>query len=103
MQEKRRHPRVTVSIPVVCEIPDKPPLSAVVTDLSVGGLSIQAEWAAPAFGTQLTIVGDFPGAPGVRLPAVVRWTKPGGFGVQFGLLGARETHLLTTLVHRSRD
>jgi hypothetical protein len=53
----------------------------------------------PTFGTELTLVGRLPGAKkDVRLPAVVRWTKPGGFGVQFGLLGALETHLISELM-----
>jgi len=54
---------------------------------------------SPAFGTELTIVGTLPGAKkDLRLPAIVRWTKPGGFGVQFGLLGALETHVLSELM-----
>jgi hypothetical protein len=54
---------------------------------------------SPAFGTELTIVGTRPGAKkDLRLPAVVRWNKPGGFGVQFGLLGALETHVLSELM-----
>jgi len=32
----------------------------------------------------------------LRLPGVVRWAKPNGFGVQFGSLGARETHAILT-------
>jgi hypothetical protein len=36
----------------------------------------------------------------MKLPAVVRWNKPGGFGVQFGLLGAKETHSLAQLLKR---
>jgi type IV pilus assembly protein PilZ len=32
------------------------------------------------------------------LPAVVRWTRQDGMGVQFGLLGARETHAITEVV-----
>jgi type IV pilus assembly protein PilZ len=49
----------------------------------------------PAFGTKLTIACRLPGSSEVsRLPGVVRWAKPGGFGVQFGLLGARETHFI---------
>jgi hypothetical protein len=54
---------------------------------------------APAFGAELVIVAMLPGAKQeVRLPAVVRWVKPGGFGVQFGLLGAVETHLISELM-----
>jgi type IV pilus assembly protein PilZ len=31
------------------------------------------------------------------LPAVVRWVRSDGMGVQFGLLGALETHAITEL------
>jgi type IV pilus assembly protein PilZ len=34
----------------------------------------------------------------MALPAVVRWTSKDGMGVQFGLLGARETHEITEFV-----
>ncbi len=55
----------------------------------------------PAFGTQLVVICRLPGsAADSRLPAVVRWAKPGGFGVQFGLLGARETHAIATLLRQ---
>jgi type IV pilus assembly protein PilZ len=30
--------------------------------------------------------------------AVVRWSKPDGMGVQFGVMGARETHALTQML-----
>jgi type IV pilus assembly protein PilZ len=46
-------------------------------------------------------VGRFTGTKGdLRLPAIVRWTKPDGFGVQFGSLGARETHAISQLLKR---
>ncbi len=98
MQDKRRHPRVAIRVPISCEVAGAAPFAAVAADLSVGGLFAESE-LVPAFGTELTIVGDFPGAPGLRLPAIVRWARGGGFGVQFGLLGARETHLLAKLMH----
>ena len=67
-------------------------------DVSVGGMYLEAS-VSPVFGTELTIVGPLPGAKkDLRLPAVVRWVKPGGFGVQFGLLGAVETHVLSELM-----
>ena len=31
------------------------------------------------------------------LPGVVRWNRDDGMGVQFGLIGARETHAITEL------
>lgn len=102
MQDKRRHPRVPVNVPITCEVAGQPAIAGVLVDVSVGGAFVGCE-AALAFGTQITIVGDLPGAPGLRLPAVVRWSKPGGFGVQFGLLGARETHALSALAHRPKS
>jgi hypothetical protein len=99
VHEQRRHPRVAINVPIVCELSNGTRLSATAADLSMGGLFVQAE-SAPAFGVELTIVGDFPGAPGLRLPSIVRWARPGGFGVQFGLLGVLDTRALTNLVHR---
>lgn len=45
---------------------------------------------------QLTVHVTIPGqsAP-FALPAKVRWTRPDGMGVQFDLLGARETFAIT--------
>ena len=44
-----------------------------------------------------------PGEPAAfALPAVVRWVRNGGMGVQFGLLGARETHTITELAHAAQ-
>jgi type IV pilus assembly protein PilZ len=95
--DKRRHPRVPVNISISFEAPGQGPIAGVLVDVSMGGAFISTETPA-AFGAEVTLVGDLPGAPGARLPAVVRWSKPGGFGVQFGLLGARETHALNSLV-----
>jgi PilZ domain len=98
VQDKRRHPRVPVNLPISCELSKQDSFPGLLVDLSMGGAFVTAE-TVPAFGVALTIVGSLPGAPDVRLPAVVRWSKPGGFGVQFGLIGARETHALSALVH----
>ncbi len=98
MQEKRVHARVSVDISVTCELPDRPAISGVAKDLSLGGMFIECGDALP-FGTKLTIVGRIPGMPAdSRLPAVVRWSKPGGIGVQFAPMGARETHAITRLM-----
>jgi len=99
VHEKRRHPRVAISVPISCELAEGKTLSATAADLSMGGVFIEAP-SSPPFGTELIIVGDFPGAPGLRLPAVVRWVSRGGFGVQFGLLGVHETRAISALVHR---
>jgi hypothetical protein len=97
MQDKRRHPRVPVNLPITWEGRQASAVSGILVDVSMGGAFISTE-VLPAFGADVTIIGDLPGAPGARLPAVVRWSKAGGFGVQFGLLGARETHALNVLV-----
>jgi type IV pilus assembly protein PilZ len=73
----------------------------VIVDLSVGGVFIEAA-SSPPFGAPVMIHADLPGAPRLALSAVVRWTKPQGFGVQFGLLGAVETHALAAIVAKSR-
>lgn len=98
MQDNRVHPRVPINVTVTCEQAGGPSFEAFAKDISVGGMYLQAD-GAPAFGTNLTIVGMLPGAKKpVRLPAIVRWVKPGGFGVQFGLLGALETHVISELM-----
>jgi type IV pilus assembly protein PilZ len=73
---------------------------AVAKDISVGGMFVECSETL-SFGAQVTIIGTLPGSPGeLRLPGVVRWAKPGGIGVQFGLLGARETHAIARLLGR---
>jgi Tfp pilus assembly protein PilZ len=51
------------------------------------------------FGTEVVIQMRLPGLKEeVGLPGVVRWTRADGMGIQFGLLGARETHAITEVV-----
>jgi type IV pilus assembly protein PilZ len=67
-------------------------------DISVGGMYIESETQV-SFGTEVSIVVRLPNTKAnARLPGVIRWIKPGGFGVQFGLLGARETHAISELL-----
>ncbi|MEP7050964.1 MAG: PilZ domain-containing protein [Pseudomonadota bacterium] len=100
MQDKRVHPRVTVDTHVSCQPSEGAPLSGMAKDISIGGMFIEAAETLP-FGTEIIIVGRFPGMKAdLRLPGIVRWTKPTGFGVQFGALGARETHAITELLKR---
>jgi Tfp pilus assembly protein PilZ len=85
-------------VTVTCEQVGGTSFEAFAKDISVGGMFLTSE-DAPAFGTDLIIVAMLPGAKKVvRLPAIVRWAKPNGFGVQFGLLGALETHLISELM-----
>jgi type IV pilus assembly protein PilZ len=98
LQEKRSYPRVSIDLEVSCEVDGKPAFAGNGRDISLGGMFIDAA-EVPAFGTKITVVARLPGINDAsRLPAVVRWSSPGGFGVQFGLLGARETHAITRLM-----
>lgn len=99
MQEKRVHPRLEIDLDVVCDIKGGDSFTGLAKDVSLGGMFIEST-EVPAFGTQLTITADL-GAGNAKLPGVVRWVKPGGFGVQFGLLGARETHAIAQLLKRA--
>lgn len=56
----------------------------------------------PKFGDKIVITLRLPGLEADSvLPAVVRWSTPLGFGVQFGLLGARDTHAITQQMKQS--
>jgi type IV pilus assembly protein PilZ len=63
--------------------------------MSLGGTFIESA-ESPPFGTELSIGVKISGVD-LKLAGTVRWAKPGGFGVQFGLLGARETHTIAQL------
>lgn len=67
-------------------------------DVSLGGLFV--ETASPfAFGTEVIVHLTLPGhKEELALPAVVRWTGEHGMGLQFRLLGARETHAITEIL-----
>jgi hypothetical protein len=71
-------------------------------DIALGGMFIETESAAP-FGARVVIRMTLPGQrAALVLLGTVRWITPDGMGVQFGMLGARETHAITA-VGRERD
>ena len=73
-------------------------ISGVAKDISVGGMFIQTNSPA-AFGASVEVRIRVPGhKEDMILPGVVRWTRADGMGLQFGLLGARETHVITEIV-----
>ena len=96
MDEKRRHQRTQVEIQVSYQtLASDTAHEGLVTDISFGGTFVESG-QVPAFGSKVTIRTRLPGQTSdLTLPGVVRWVKPTGFGVQFGLLGVRETHALT--------
>jgi type IV pilus assembly protein PilZ len=97
VEEKRAHRRVEYSTEITCTPEGGESFVARSHDLSLGGMFVESEHN-PTFGTKMTIRVLLPGqsAP-FDLPCTVRWNKPEGFGVQFGRLGAKETHAITKL------
>ena len=66
----------------------------------MGGMYVESDHGV-VFGESLTLQLTLSGArAAMTLPAVVRWTDPRGFGLQFGLLGARETHAISQQIRR---
>jgi Tfp pilus assembly protein PilZ len=96
--EQRRYARAPINSPASFSVKGKPgKAEGLAKDISVGGTFI--ETTAPAgFGADVIVQLMLPGADDmVALPGVVRWVRDGGMGVQFGLLGAVETHIITEI------
>ena len=101
VREKRKYPRKQVHPPVTIHLGSGVQAHAYCVDLSVGGAFLETD-AVAAFGAAVTLAFSLPGVDGpAMIPAIVRWTKPGGMGVQFGAMGARETHGVVTLLAKS--
>lgn len=67
-------------------------------NVSVGGMFIETDRPAP-FGAEITLEIALPDMPEfARLAGTVRWTNADGMGVQFGVMGARETHGIVKLL-----
>ena len=70
-------------------------------DIGIGGVFV--ETAAPApFGADIVVHLQLGGAS-YALPGVVRWVRSDGMGVQFGMLGAKETFAITEIVRSKED
>lgn len=96
MHEKRAHSRVSFKVQVSCTTEGGAVVTGVTRDLSVGGAFIESN-EIPAFGSKVSVSLAVTGYENLRISGIVRWTKPEGFGLQFQLLGAKETYLLAKL------
>ena len=98
MEENRRHPRSQVTAPIAFQIGEGPLIEAESHDISLGGMFIETTEPA-AYGAKIRIYIQLPGLKQeTQIEAIVRWRKTTGMGVQFGMMGARETHALTELI-----
>jgi len=102
---RRRFVRVPLGVPVEISGESDDFLFAVVAvgrDISLGGIFVDTD-IPYLFGEHVLIYLALPhDARSMSLPATVRWTCPSGIGLQFGLLGARDTHDITEFTFQSR-
>lgn len=98
--EKRRHARANIDLPVLFAVAGAASHGeGIGKDISIGGMFIETA-AAGAFGASVVVrvrLKTPTGEQDFDLPGTVRWVRNGGMGVQFGLLGALETHAITEL------
>lgn len=67
-------------------------------NISVGGMFIETDRPV-AFGGALTVEIALPNMPELaKIACTVRWTNADGMGVQFGVMGARETYGIVKLL-----
>ena len=96
--EQRRYARAPINSPATFWVKgttEKTP--ALAKDISLGGMFVETT-APAAFGANVVIEVSLAGASApLALPGVVRWVRDGGMGIQFGLLGAVETHIITEI------
>lgn len=96
--EQRRYARAPIHAPLAFFLKGKDEKRpGIGKDIAIGGMFIETTTPA-AFGADVVVHVQLPGSNDVAtLPGVVRWVRDGGMGVQFGLLGAVETHLITEI------
>jgi len=99
MREKRKHHRVSFEVELLMEAKGEV-FSARSVDISLGGMFVRGE-QVPEIGTPVDLKLALPGVGSTTLPAFVRWRKEGGVGLQFGLIGPRETRAIGKLVRGS--
>lgn len=98
MRDHRKHPRKSIELSVAFRLGDGPRVDATCRDISLGGMFIETTSPAP-FGARIEVQLSLPGLKQpASIPSIVRWTTPEGMGVQFGVMGARETYALTQLL-----
>jgi len=101
VSEKRRHPRKEVRVPVTFELADGRRIEAMSRDMSIGGMFVETDTVAP-FSSTVPVELMLPKAKQpIRVKATGRWTQSDGMGVQFGLMGVRDTHALTEILRHA--
>jgi type IV pilus assembly protein PilZ len=85
--------RKRVDLPGTLHLDDDSKQDVHISDMCPGGAFVELE-TPPPFGSQVKLAIKLPSGH-VVVDATVRWAKGVGVGVQFGLLGVRQTYAIT--------
>lgn len=97
-RKPREGERREIALDVVFQTEDGEPTRGVSRDIGIGGMFIKTSEPA-AYGSPVKLTVTLPTrAATLELEATVRWMSDEGMGVQFGLMGAKETYEITKLI-----
>jgi PilZ domain len=97
LREKRQHQRAELVTTISVESQDELVWKTQSRDISLGGMFLDGASPVP-IGIEVYLRFEMPGLGEVRLPGFVRWNTRDGFGIQFGLIGARITHAIGAMI-----
>lgn len=100
LREKRQHQRAVLEVPVRVVPNNGTAWETHAFDISVGGISL-AGLCPVDIGTEVKLIFELSKLGKVEMPGFVRWSSARGIGVQFGLIGPRETHAIGGLVRQA--
>jgi len=95
--DKRRYPRKVVRVRVKFQVGTGAWAEGYSRDMSLGGMFVVTNAPAP-FGGAVLVVLHLDSGHEITVQSTVRWTEPDGMGVQFAMMGARDTHALTQVL-----
>jgi hypothetical protein len=99
--EQRKYARAPINTPLFFFVKgDTNEREGLGKDIAIGGMAIETEVPA-GFGQDVIVQVSLPGSDDIlALPGVVRWVRGPVMGIQFGLLGAVETHIITEIARK---
>jgi type IV pilus assembly protein PilZ len=96
--DNRQHPRKAIHPTVAFQVGDGPRENAHCRDISLGGAFLETTRKIP-YETRVKVFVYLPALKAeTMVESVVRWSTPDGMGVQFGVMGGRETSALIELL-----
>ncbi len=98
--ERREHLRERVGLKVLFQVEGGKPQEGICKNLSHGGMFLECS-PVPAFNAKLELHLDVEQEVGLALTGVIRWTVATGAGIQFDLMGVRETRVISELIAAS--